>query len=265
MVKLLVDAGADPKITEDNGQTPMRVQHGLHGRKINALLLDAVRKRLGGKPERGQGLSFTLKRKNFDVAAARGVQEFRKFYYKGHPEWVVAMLRGPIDGAARSYVDILKPVRWEQDIAKRKISPGYKYLYIFQLEGSPWCIILRSLGFLRDVECMRKEARELSKRLDTPSYIYMAHDVSGAEVYEHFEKGELLEEATHCDGSFEFKSKLRPQPAFDPELFPDPVFADEGIYLPACYLKDDGYEIKLVLEGLQRDDVFRADMIVLED
>ncbi len=266
MVRLLLDAGADPKMKAGNGQTPMSVDHGLHGREIKALLLEAVRKRLGGKPEKGQGLSFLRRRKGLEATIPRGVQDFRDFYYGSHPEWSVAMVRGQMEEVARLYVEMVKPKRWEKDVGKRKISSAWRYIYIFQLKDSAWTVILRSLGFLRadDMEGIANEARELSKQLKTRAYTYMAEDTSGAEGYEVFEDGHTLEKAENGELMI-FESKLRAQPKFDENIFPDPVFADEGIYLPSCYPESDGYDIKLVFEGLQRGDVARVDFMVLQD
>lgn len=115
-----------------------------------------------------------------------------------------------------------------------------------------------------DIEAVRSAARELSKKHNTRAYTYLGEDKSGAESYELFEKGESIEKATQC-GEIEFESKLRARPEFSAESFPDPVISDEGIYLPACYPKDDGYDIKLVLERLQRGDVERVDFLALKE
>jgi ankyrin repeat protein len=266
MVKLLLEAGADPKVESKHGATPMNVPHGVHARAIKSLLLEAYRKQLAGKPEKGQGLSFVKQKKGLDIAAARGVQEFRDFYYDSHPEWSLAMIRAPIDDVSRALVELVKPVRVEQDVAKRKISPGSQYQYIFQLKAHAWTMVLRSLGrlSLEDGEKIAEQARELSKRLKTRAYTYLAEDTSGAEAYELFEDGQSLEAVEKCEVTT-FRSTFRSQPKFDDELFPDPILADEGIYLPACYPKDTGYEIKLVLEGVSRTDVLRADYMVLLD
>ena len=264
MLKLLLDAGADPKVETKYGVTPMNVGLGLHAKIIKSMLLEAVRKRQGGKPEKGQGLSFVKRKRDLDVGKARGVQAFRDFYYDSHPEWAVAMVHAPIDDVAGAFAGLVKPVRVEKDIAKRKISPGSQYQYLFQLKDHPWTIILRSLGHLslEDVKSIAGQARELSRLLKTRAYTYMAENASGAEGYEIFENGESLEEAEKCEHT-KFRSNFRSQPEFDDELFPDPILAEDGIYLPVCYPKDSGYDIKLVIEGIQRGDVLRADYVVL--
>ncbi len=266
MVKLLIEAGADPKVKNEQGQTAMSVQHGLNGRTIKAMLIEAAKKKAGAKWDKGQGLSFVGKKKLVDLRAAKGVQDFRKLYYKSRPEWSVAMVKAPIEDVAKHYAEFVKAARWEKDIAKRKISPGYRCVHLLQLRNSPWTLILRSLGFVHadDLEGIEREAREISKALHAPAYCYLAEDTSGAEGYIFFENGDQMESATNGD-SEEFESKLRSKPKFDEKIFPDPVFADAGIYLPACHPEDDGFEIKLVLEGLQKEDVARADMVVLEE
>jgi len=263
---LLLDAGADPKAVDTGGRTPMTVEHGLRGAEVKALLREAVRNQSGRKEEKGQGLSFVRGKGKGVTAWAGGAQDFRRFYYDSQPEWAVALVRAPIEAVASAYVDLVKPVRWDKDVAKRKTSSAKKLVYLLQLKDSAWTVIFQTLGFLSeaDVRAVETAARELSERLKTRAYTYLAEDTSGAEEYELFEHGQSLEKATNCE-KLEFSSKLRPRPDFNPELFPDPVFTDEGICLPACYPKDDGYDIKLVVEGFQRGDVARADFVALEE
>jgi ankyrin repeat protein len=262
MVRMLLDAGADPKIKNDNsGFTAMSVEPGLQRWVIKEMLREAVKKRAGGKPEKGQGLSFIGKKKVVNLAVTRGVQDFRKFYYDSHPEWSVAFAREEIGKVAKSYHDIVKPVRWEMDIARKKVEPARRFVYLLQLKDSPWTIVLRSLGSCVETD---KEMKELSKQLDTRVYTFMAEDKSGAEAYDLFEKGDLAEKAIQC-GEITFESRLRHKPQFDADKFPDPVFADENIYLPVCYPENDGYNIKLVLKGLESSQVARADFIGLEE
>jgi ankyrin repeat protein len=262
MVKALLDAGADPKVQDEGGRTPMNVEHGLHGDEIKTLLRQAVQKRAGNKPEKGQGLSFLKGKGKLDLADARGVQDFRGFY----DDWSVLFVRASIDDVSRVCAEVMKPVRVEKDVAKKKVSPARRFVYTLQLKDSPWSLVLYSLGSLResDVEAVKSAAREFSKKLNTRAYTYVGEDKSGAESYELFEKGESIEKATQC-GEIEFESKLRARPEFTAESFPDPVISEEGIYLPVCYPKDDGYDVKLVLERLQRGDVERADFLALEE
>lgn len=262
MVGMLLDAGADPKVKEHySGLTPMLVSPGLQSFEIRTLLREAVKKRAGGKPEKGQGLSFVGKKNPVNPATARGVQDFRKFYYDSHPEWAVMFARAPIEKVSQAYADIVKSARWEKDIAKKKIEPARKFVYLLQLKDSDWTILLRALGFCLEIQ---NETRELSKKLNARVYTYMAEDTSGAEGYELFEKGESMETAIHCDG-MKFESKLRKQPKFDKKIFPDPIFADDGIYLPCCHVEDDGYGIKLVLKRIDPAGVARADFVSLPE
>jgi cytohesin len=262
IVRMLLEAGSDPKITEDqSGQTAMNVEHGLNGAAIKALLREAVKKRQAGKPEKGQRLSFLARKKGFNAATTRGVKDFQKFYYDSHPEWSVAFVRGPIEDVSKAYSAMMKAVRRETDIAKKKINASSEFVHLLQLKGSPWTILLCALGYYADI---KKEAQALSKQLKTRAFTYAAEDTSGAEGYELFENGELVESAFKGD-EFQFESKRRSQPQFDEKTFPDQIFAEEGIYLPACYPEDDGFDIKLVLKGLAPEDVARADFIGLKD
>ena len=262
IVRMLLDAGADPKITEDqSGQTAMNVEHGLNGTAIKTLLREAVKKRSDGKPEKGQGLSFLARKKGFNAATVLGVKDFQKFYYDSHPEWSVAFVHGLIEKVSGAYSEIMKAARRETDVAKKKISSASEFVHLLQLKGSHWTILLHALGYYAEI---KKEAQALSKQLNTRVYTYAAEDTSGAEGYELFENGEFIESAFNGD-EFQFESQRRSEPQFDEKTFPDQVFADEGIYLPACYPEDDGFDIKLVLKGLAPEDVMRADLVVLKD
>jgi len=166
---------------------------------------------------------------------------------------------------AQAYADMTKPVRLEQDVAKKKVSSAARYTYLLQLKDNAWTSILVSLGSLSEAQLQEAEsvARQLSKKLATRAYTYLGADVSAAEGYELFEGGESREKATECEG-IEFESKQRPRPKFEAGNFPEPVFANEGIFLPACYPKDDGFDVKLVLEGVPKGEA-RADLMVWEE
>lgn len=262
MVKMLLDAGADPRIKGENSRrSPMLVDPGLQKDAIHALLREAVKNRAGGKPEKGQGLSFTSKKDPANPATARGVQDFRKYYHSSDADWSVLFARAPIEKVSEAYADIAKAVRWEKDIAKKKVDPAGQFVYLLQLKDSDWTILYRALGYCVEVET---EASELSKRLNTRVYTYLANDTSGGEGYELFENGQSIERADDCDG-ITFESQLRKQPKFDLKTFPDPVFADDGIYLPCCIPETDGYDIKLILKRLEPTSVARADFISLQD
>jgi len=266
MVKMLLDAGANPNIKADSGQSFLNVEFGLHAKEIKALLRAAVNKKSGGRAAKDGGLKFVRRKKMIDLAIVFGVQDFRSWYYSSQPEWSVAMVRAPLAEVAHTYAGIVKSSRWETDIAGKQVRSAKRGVFLLQLKDSAWTIILRSLGWLDEegITDIEHEARELSSHLKTRTYTYLADDTSGAEAYQLYESGQLLEKACHCDG-FTFESRLRKQPKFNSTLFPDPVFADEEVYLPACYPEDDGLAAKLVVEGLKPGDVARADYIVLSD
>lgn len=262
MVRMLLDAGADPRIKgEDSRHSPMLVDPGLQKFAIQALLRAAVKKRAGGKPEKGQGLSFMGKKNPVNPATARGVHDFQKYYQSADAGWSVVFARAPLEKVAQAFADMTKAVRWEKDIAKKKVEPARQFVYLLQLKDNDWTILLRELGRCLEIE---NEGRELSKRLNARVYTYMAEGTSGAEDYQLFENGDPIERATSCEG-ITFESKVRQQPKFDEDTFPDPVFADDGIYLPCCCPETDGYDIKLILKRLEPASVARADFVSLLD
>jgi hypothetical protein len=56
LVKLLLDAGADPDVKERNGKTLFAINAGLHDKTIKAMLKQASLKRKGPAADAGSGL-----------------------------------------------------------------------------------------------------------------------------------------------------------------------------------------------------------------
>jgi len=264
LVKLLLDADADPDAKNHLGQKAYAINAGLYDKEIKALLKEASLRRLGKGQPKGSGILCKRGKKMIDVSTARGARDFKDYF--GQPEWAVAIIKAPVATVAKEYAAITKSPRWEQDIADRNIESAKRCALILQLQGSEWSLVLRALGWvgLEEVQQLPKETSELSKRLNTRAFTYMAEDTSGCEGYELFEDGKFLESA-EWTGELKFKSAAgRRKPKFD-EDFPDPLFANEGIYLPACWFEDDGREIRLGLEGIKPAEIERVDMVVLKD
>lgn len=261
IVRSMLEAGADPTVKDKNGQTVLAIDAGLHDKAIKAALKAAMEKtRTGKSREVGEGTLCRRRKKMIDVAAARGVQDFMDFF--GQPEWAVAAVRAPAEAVAKEYAAIVKSPRWEPNVARKRVDTAKRFAYVLQLKGSSWSLVLRSLGWveMEDLVGMPREAQELSARLKTRVYSYLAEDTSSASGYEMFENGQSLEKAEWGD-DYHFESKLRRAKPKSQRQFPDPVFADEGIYLPPCWFESDGEVAKLGLEGISPDAVERVDFI----
>ncbi|MDB6121389.1 MAG: tankyrase-2-like isoform [Pedosphaera sp.] len=261
-IKLLLAAGADVTRKNAIGQTALNINAGLHQKTIQAML-KAARDKQHGKPTKsGSGLSCT-EIKKVKSATARGTHDFKDFH--AQPEWAIAIVRAPAEAVAKAYAKITKAPRWEADVAHKRIPAAKHGVFILQLKNNPWSLVLRSLGWIGsdEIKNLPREALQLSKQLKTRVYTYMAEDTSSCEGYELFENGQSLEKADWM-GELHFTSKTgRKAPKFG-EAFPDPLFANEGIYLPACWYEPDADATKLGLSGFGPEHVARLDYIALK-
>jgi hypothetical protein len=203
-----------------------------------------------------------------------GVSDFLKFMYDGQPEWSLVAVKAPLDDVSEELVDFRGAKTFTRDVPRK---PGGEYddvaqsVAVVQVKHSPWTIIYRSLLYVDEglLEAVTEEAKELSARLNTRAISFIGEDTAGANRYELFEKGKLLELAEWESGGefFRFKSTLRKRPDLEEvtDEFVDEFFKQEGVYLPACYAMSDGENSWLAHEKSAGDVIERADLIELEE
>ena len=215
-----------------------------------------------------------MKQNTTDKTAERaGAADFLKFIRDGQPEWAIAAIKAPKDEVSDELVDFRGASSLNRDVA---VKEGKEYdeiepfVAVVQIKGNPWTLIYRSLGYVdeRQIEAASEDAKELSARLNTRAISFAGEDTSGANQYELFEKGKVLEQAEWVVGGelFRFKSTHRKRPDLEKvtDEFVDGLFREEGAYLPACYPMTDADNPWLAVEKGSADAVERADLIELE-
>jgi ankyrin repeat protein len=263
-VRLLLASGADPRAATAAGETALTNARGVHAEEIRQTLREAAGTGAPGKP--GEGVRFVRKKKMIDVKSARGSRDFVAHMSQGQMEWAVVAVRAPLGATGEAYAALHGAAALERDVAARSLPSAGSSVFAFQLRGQDWTLVPLALSGLRREDIQRAEdsARELSARLDTRAFAFTAEDSSGVLGYTLYERGEPLEHLEwEPDGEVvAFESRLREGPD-EQRDHADPVFAAAGLYLPACELEDDGFELRLVLRGLRSEDLARADLVVL--
>ena len=137
---------------------------------------------------------------------------------------------------------------------------------LVQLCGHAWTVALYEMFNLTlpTYYSAQADARELSDRLGTVAVEFSSEDTSGATGYQLFECGDLVEFAEWgCEVERFASKKRRPPWQYCPNDYPDELFRDLGLYLPACYGRNDPDGPCLAVDGLSAGDVERADLLAL--
>ena len=203
-----------------------------------------------------------------------GVADFLKFMYDGQPEWSLVAVKAPADEVAEELADIHAAKNVFKGVA---IKTGERYddveqlVAVVQVKDNPWTIVFRSLLYVDEaaMEAVKEDAKELSGRLNTRAISFIGEDTSGANAYQLYEKGKLLEDVEWEVGGefFRFKSSLRKRPALESveDDFVDELFRAEGIYVPSCYPRAERGEPWLAVEKSSENLIERADLIEFAD
>ena len=203
-----------------------------------------------------------------------GVHDFLKFVHDGQPEWALFAVKAPIDEVSDEFVEFRGAATLTRDVP---VKPAGEYddvaslVPVVAIKDNSWTIVYRAVLHVGKhlIDAVAEEAKELSARLNTHTITFAGEDTSGANRYELFEKGKLLEVAEWEVGGefFRFKSSLRKRPELEQvtDEFVDGVFSEHGIYLPACYPMVDEENSWLAVEKASVAAVERADLIELEE
>jgi hypothetical protein len=199
-----------------------------------------------------------------------GVRDFLEFINEGQPEWSLFAVEAPAEEVSEEWVDFRGAKSVSRDVP-RKVAGEFDdvapLIAVVQVKDNPWAIVFRSLLYLDEaqLEAVVDEAKEFSARLHTRTITFIGEDTSGANSYDFFEKGKLLEEAQWEVGGefFKFKSTLRKRPEVEKvtDEFVNGFFREQGIYVPACYPMAENEDVWLAVEKSSMDAVERADLI----
>jgi uncharacterized protein (TIGR02996 family) len=206
-----------------------------------------------------------------------GVRDFDREMSRSHWEWVILAVLAPIDAVARALIETragaepeasLASGRWLRDVPTRRGRTGDRVsslVPVIQLKGHAWTVAMYDTFNLSMPSYLsaQVDAQRLSDRLGTMAIEFSTEDTSGATGYHLFECGELAEYAEWGAGSDCFASKRRPRlpwPEF-PRDYPEELFRECGLYLPAFYAGEGRSGPCLALDAPAVADVGRADLL----
>jgi uncharacterized protein (TIGR02996 family) len=211
--------------------------------------------------------------------ARLGVLDYYEWMSHNHWEWVILAVLAPLDAVVCALVDsrkrassadFLSSSRWFRDVPIRTGAEGdtvSSLTPLMQLCGHAWTIALYDTFNLTLpwYYSAQEDARTLSDRLGTVAVAFAAEDTSSAMGYQLFECGEMMEFAEWGPDVNRFASKKRPLPPWTefPRDYPDELFRACGLYIPACYARNDHDRPCLVVDGPMAGEVERCDLLEL--
>jgi hypothetical protein len=201
---------------------------------------------------------------------ALGIRDFARMQV--HPEWSLFAVKAPVDAVARALADFRKPLRFERRVPlkpAKKSEQIARLTAVVRIKANPWAVVLRSVGDVsaQELEGVPEEAKTISAKLKTRAATFLFEDTSNAMGYALYERGRLLEEAEwECGGemsSFTSTLRERPEGRRFSEDFVDQLFRGEGIYIPACYPRQEGGRVWLSVQKPSVGLIERADLLEL--
>jgi hypothetical protein len=298
IIKMLLNAGANPSLQDAVGDTPLRyalrrpaVVRYLLGQGADPRLknregksaLDIAKERCRLNP-REFGTSYELMQKAPVKPVAKnpqlkskpargpklGIKDFTALMYRGHPEWSLIAVQASVDRVAADFSRLTKASRCEKQVLLKPSRRGEQVAPVSVATGicgNPWTIIFRSLFDVstEELDSVPNEAKDLSSKLKTKAIYFIFEDTAGAMGYGLYEKGRMLEEADWEVGSAlsRFKSTLRDNPGLEhaTDDFADETFRWLGIYVPACYPRIEGKRMWLAVDKVSKNTIERADLV----
>lgn len=189
---------------------------------------------------------------------------------RDHAEWSLFAIKAPATAVAMEFAKLHKISKWSRNVplkAKRAGQVIARQTAVLQVTGSPWTVVLRSLGEVTadELTTVPREAKTISGKLKTRAIPFLREDTSAASAYSFFDSGKLLENAEREAGGelAAFSSKLRPRPR--PRGVESALVAGllqpEDIHVPACYPCAQGNAVWLAIDPKSKRAVSRADLI----
>jgi ankyrin repeat protein len=260
LLRMLLEAGADPRGKDQRGMTALTYANGPHGPEIRELIRAGLAA-AGTGPQ--QPALQVKKAKGAPINdSLSGLQCFRS--NSPNREWIVVFVRASVESVAEVLARQHKAPRWEKDCAARPLQPATDGLFLFQLVGNKWCVLALAFDWGTEFEQASMQAQDFSRELSTEAVHYGAEDTAGVEGYELFRKGERIENASFDGAKVSFHSKSGKKPRFDTP-FPEPRFTELGIVPVPFWISNDGISVALVLGNVRPSTIARLDYIAFKE
>lgn len=139
---------------------------------------------------------------------------------------------------------------------------------VVQLRDVHWTVVFKAFSDVgvEHVLALSDRAADLSHSLGAEALVFSAETLDGEAGYELWQSGERVERAlwTVAREIHRFESLLRERPQTTPDLdYPDELFRDRGIHVPACRPFDREEEAWLEVARPDVAEVERVDLLDL--
>ncbi len=272
IVTTLLEDGASPLAVRDSGESVLRAAHRHregepHGAEVFQLIRRAAREAIEKVADRVTGLGSQ------DAPGGKGAEALRRSV---DGELDVLLAECDVKVAARALAELVQAPRREADVAARPVADAARLAFVYRKESSAWAVL--PLRFASDSPWNVENVHELAARGDGIAPLARALAQAAGCRVAHVEADALTMYAP--DGRIETPSRLEdgwlPEEA-DPPGGEDAARRREQIRrvdhtldeldvdLPAMRVETNGYDVQLVLRGVEPETVERVDLVVLQE
>lgn len=256
LVRMLLDAGANPMERSDSG-TALQAAAGPRANTVRALLESRARALSGDLPPAVRSATWR------GLAPVKGIRAFHEHWCPN--DYRVLFVRAPIDTIGETYIELAGAARLEEDLSHRDLPGNPRGHFLLQMRESPWTAILFDLGRTGVEIRSATIARGLSRALGTVVIDIGAYEGSSSfQLYDRGKKGDGFDEDRgldamdwHDEGEAEAAERAA-------EKHYHAFFEAQGVWLPAAEEERDGLQTRLVLYGVEAEQVQRVDFVVFD-
>lgn len=252
MMRMLLEAGADPLLGDDFGQTAIAKAREFRDWEAVRLLRAAAAPRLSTL--RRKTLSARRRKgSSYDPVSSRGTDAFVRSATDEDYEVSFFAARAPVEQVAGALARIVDSPRWAKEAHKSLVPACHTFVAVVAWRDNPWTICMYN-GRGWDFEHDRTDAAELSRVLGAPVYYCFVH------AAERYEAGEIVEQ---LGGDVSPESSL---PALRVNASAvSAALGERGVFVPEMYVESTGYWVEVVIRGMKASDVERLDIVVLRE
>lgn len=192
IVRLLLDAGADPHATDSDdpdweGYTALdRAQKNKH-RDVVQL----IREKSGGR------------RRRVPVAEWRGL-------VSEDVNDRLILVQADAEAAAEALYQVRGANIWMKDVFEKEVELTNECFVVFQYSGHSWSVVHEENVYFENRGLTEEDAQKISQYLETKTINYGVSDTAGAIGYEFYDSGELIESfLDYCENDFREERETR--------------------------------------------------------
>ncbi|MEM9866018.1 MAG: ankyrin repeat domain-containing protein [Myxococcota bacterium] len=259
VLKLLLEAGADPTVVWDGGESPMQAAIAYRKHENVQLLRKYAKPFLENK--KGPSLVMKRSRQRLDPALNRHAEGLRRVFQEER-RWEVLAVRDSVEEVCNCFPD--RPVH--TDAHKRLVPEEVSQLFILRMKGMPWTLCIKRLGTysLEGREWIRSCAHAWSSTLGETVGFW------GLQAF-HYAHGNLSGEHSWAiddvdDDRLDEDEDEDVVDQIEADLFAqmDDWLTSTDLLLPGMEDVSDGYSRKLAVFGVKKSHVEEMAIVDLE-